>query len=247
MTQDLINTVYTKIGNIGIVEINNPPANYLTSPEFLIIKELNDYIKINALKGIVITGKGRHFCAGASMDSLQSLSNIQNSESIIKKGKDLLNAIENLSIPVVAAIRGVCYGGGLEIALACHIRVCSENTHFSFPETGLGLIPGLGGTIRFPLIIGKSEALKVILDNSIISASEAKAMKLVDYISPNKDVVDFSVQLLNRLTQSKSQEVIQAVVSSINNAFSLNFANALEEETKLFCSLASKASLYKNE
>jgi enoyl-CoA hydratase/carnithine racemase len=136
----------TITGDIGLLTLNNPPQNYLTEPEFIPASELKKWIEDNGLKGLVITGSGRHFSGGAQLESVFSMAaDEERMEGRMARGKELLRYIEELDIPVAAAISGVCFGGGLEIALACHIRICSENSLFAFPETNQGLMPGLGG------------------------------------------------------------------------------------------------------
>ena len=143
-------------GEIGILTISNGKENYLPQPDFVDIEEIKKWTSEDDLKGIIITGLGRNFSAGADIENLNKLS--QNEDLLQEKmelGKNVLDFIENLNIPVIAAINGVCFGGGLEIALACHIRIASPKALFAFPEINHGIIPGLGGTYRLSKLINK--------------------------------------------------------------------------------------------
>jgi enoyl-CoA hydratase len=155
-------------------------------------------------------------------------------------GKKIIRLIENMDVPVVAVISGVCFGAGLEIALASHIRVCSENAIFAFPETNYGIMPGLGGTVMLTKLIGSGKSAEIILSGDIVNAPRALELKLVDHVVPAKELQDFSMRLLNRLTTDRDIDVIRSVMRSIHNADILSFEIALEKETKLFCSLAVK-------
>ncbi len=129
---------------LGIITLNNPPQNFIPTPDFIDEDALVSFLQMQEIKGIVITGNGRHFSAGADLENLKSLSLFPEELSkSLTYGKKLLSIIENSNLPVVAAIKGICFGGGFEIALSAHIRVCSENALFAFPEINHQLMPGL--------------------------------------------------------------------------------------------------------
>ena len=224
---------------IGILRINNPPENYLEKPEFIALDNLMYLVEKDQLKGLIICGVGRHFSAGARMDMLQNLSNDENSlKANIDQGKLLLSYIENLDIPVIAAIKGICFGGGLEIALATHLRICSPKALFAFPETNHGLIPGLGGTIRSIQISRFPHVLQMILSGDVVNAEEALEMHLIDKISTD-DPIEEAFHLLKKMTTDKPFKVIHSVMQALRNARTLSQYDALKEETKFFCELAS--------
>ena len=230
---------WSVLDSIGILTISNKPENYLESPEFINPELLKEITKTNSLKGLVICGEGRHFSAGANITKIYELANNEmNLGEKLNKGKEILSYIENLPIPTIAAIKGSCFGGGLEIALACHIRVCSKNALFAFPEANLNLMPGLGGTIRLPKLIGSKESIEMILPGDLIDAEKAFEIKLVDYIIHEKDVVGYSTDLLKKITKDRPVRVIHSIIKSINNAKLLSFDKAMQEETKMFCKLA---------
>jgi enoyl-CoA hydratase len=233
---------WEKIGALGVLSINNPPGNLLEEPEFVDKDWLAAYLEDKSLKGILIKGTGRHFSAGADMNRLKELAR---DEAVMMKkmagGKDLIRFIGQIELPVVASVTGICFGAGLEIALACHIRICSENALFAFPESNYGIMPGMGGTVLLSRIIGPGRAAEIILSGDTVNARQALKLKLTDYMVPTHEIMDFSLNYLKRLTSGRDPEVIRSVMKSLNNAHAMSFEKALEEETKLFCSLAVKS------
>ncbi|MFH1296144.1 MAG: enoyl-CoA hydratase/isomerase family protein [Bacteroidota bacterium] len=229
---------------IGVLRINNPPENYLYEPEFVPLKSLKTWTTDPILKGILIHGKGKHFSAGGDLKRLFELvSKDQNLETKIAAGAAILNHLTSTDLPLVAAIHGVCFGGGLEIALACHIRVAAENSLFATPETSHGLLPGMGGTVRLPSVIGQTHALQMILSGDMISADEARRIGLIDFIVPRKEVYAFGFNLLRKMTKTIQPQVIRSVVKALRNAHYLPLEQAIAEETRIFCRLAREESL----
>ncbi len=225
--------------DIGIITIDNQPENYLVQPDFVPLETLKKWTSYEYLRGILISGAGKHFSGGGRLDQLFRM--IRDGEDIpekISKGKEVLNWLEDLDIPVVASIQGICFGGGLEIALACHIRVCSENALFAFPEINHGLMPGLGGTVRFGEITGTRESYRMFLGGDMIGAEEACEMRLADYVVPRKKLQEFSLGLLQKMTRDRPVKVIRSVMKAIRNAGILTREEAMREETALFCELA---------
>ena len=216
-------------------------GNYLYEPDFMPFDELRDYLGEPGLKGVIVRGSGRHFSAGADLQRLRQLAH---DEALLYRkmtaGKKLLELIHNTPLPIVAEISGACFGGGLEIALACHIRICSETALFAFPETGLGILPGLGGTFSLPKVIGEGKAAEMILTGDVINAEKAAGLKLIDHIVPARQLHEFTMSYLGKLTGDKDAEVIRAVMQSIINARSMDTDRAMESETRLFCSLAAR-------
>ncbi len=242
MKQDQTNYTWEKSGDIGILSLNNPPENFIGEPEFIEIGQVRKIFSDNTLKGLIINGTGRHFSAGANLDNLRKMA--QDEAFLNKKiseGKELLALFRNLDIPVIAAVRGVCFGAGLEIALACHIRVCTENALFAFPEANHGIMPGLGGTVMLSKLIGEGKAAEVILTSEIINSQRALELKLADYVVPVKELKSFSLNLLERMTSDREPEVIHSVMKSIRISQELPFEDAMKEETRLFCALAVKS------
>jgi enoyl-CoA hydratase/carnithine racemase len=227
--------------SIGILSIDNPPQNYLTEPDFLDLVKLKEWTADETLKGIIITGRGRHFSAGADYAILKQLSKDPGLLfSKMTRGKEILNYLDDIEVPTIAAIRGACFGGGLEIALACHIRVCSQNALFAFPETNLNLLPGLGGTVRLSEKLPFGTALQMLLSGGIVSAEKALEIRLADHLVPTRQVYNFSLSLMKKMVDNRSIEVIRSVVRALNNSRRMSAREAMEEETRMFCELAVK-------
>ncbi len=226
------------INEIGVLELNNPPENYLREPVFADINELRETIDKNQLKGIIITGAGRHYSAGADLENLFKMARESNFSDMIDTGKGILDFINDLDIPVISAVRGICFGGGLEIALSAHIRVGSERTLFAFPEANHNMMPGLGGTVRLPKIVGRSSAMEIILTGDTIDGEKAYEIGLLDHITETKEIFNYSMALMERMVKNRSLKIIKNITSSINFALKNGEKEAMLNETKLFCELA---------
>jgi len=233
------NYTWERSGSIGILTISNPPGNLIEEPDFIKKNQLNKWLNDKAIKGLLVRGAGRHFSAGADLEILRKLAiNKEILASKTSKGRQLIHSIEKAEIPVVAAIKGACFGAGLEIALACHIRICSENSIFAFPEIIHGLIPGLGGSAMLSDLTGEGRSLEIILSGNVVNAQKAYELKIADYLVPAKETESYALKYLEELTLDRDVEVIRSVTRSIHNSKTLSFEKALGEETKLFCSLA---------
>lgn len=231
--------LWERIGSTGIWSLPGDRGNYLESPDFVDFENLKDHLSEEGLKALLIKGTGRHFSAGADLVKLKQLA--RDEKVLFEKmsaGKALLKWIEESTVPVVAAINGACFGGGLEIALACHIRICSENALFAFPEINFGILPGLGGTQRLTELIGLSRSTKMILSGNIFNSEKALEWGLVDKIVPSSELLQNSLDFINKMTSDREIDVIRSVMRSIHNSFRMERERALEEETKMFCALA---------
>ena len=228
-------------GTVGIVTIDNPPQNYLKDPLLIDPHELKNFTQIHSLKGLLIQGAGRHFSAGADRKSIQHNLEQHNLLSRLSRGQELLKYLEQLNIPTVAAIEGVCFGGGLEIALACHVRVASRKALLAFPEAQHDLLPGLGGIQRLmhrtPF---GGQQLEMLLSGEMVDAEKASELHIIDYLVAPKSAMSYALQWLNKITHNRSPEVIHAIMQSINNTRVYAYEKALEENSRLFYKLAQK-------
>ncbi len=189
--------------SIGYLFLDNPPKNEMDT---LFCEELSRLTKNNffikgaqKIKGIIITGSGRHFSSGAKLDELTSLMNNKREKNhFLRKNIESFLAIENLPFPVVAAINGCCIGFGLELALCCSYRIASPSALFSLPETTFGLIPGSGGTIRLPELIKKGKAIELILSGRALISDEAKSTGLIDLIVDRKNIQTTAEKIIHK-------------------------------------------------
>ncbi len=226
------------ISGISILTLNNPPENYLLEPEFIDKQSLCTFIKENKSKSLIIKGAGRNFSAGADIKSIKQQIEDNSIKDKLSSGKDLLNFIYDLNIPVISAIEGVCFGGGLEIALASHIRVASEKAMLAFPESIHNLMPGLGGSYAVKRFMTMGKSIDMILCGNIMPAKQAYDNGLIDFICNPKNSFEYSFDMAKKMTDDKPLEVINNIVKALKNAYELDKNDALKEETKLFCELA---------
>ena len=232
-------TTWEMADRIGIMTIANPPQNYLSDPAFVEPERLREWTGDTTLRGMIITGEGRHFSAGGDLNRIRELA-VREAElmSGMNEGARILGHIEGMQVPVIAAIRGACFGAGLEIALSCHIRVCGANAIFAFPEINHGLVPGLGGASRLARTVSRSMSVQMLLSGDVIDAARALEIGLVDHMAPHRDIMDFSIALMKKMVDGKPQAAINSIVRAINNARTIDARAAMEEETRMFCRLA---------
>ncbi|MGH7252901.1 MAG: enoyl-CoA hydratase-related protein, partial [Nitrospiraceae bacterium] len=172
--------------SVTTLTLNHPPANTLT-PELLVELEgaFAALSRDETVKAVVLTGAGRFFVAGAEIRVLAGIASSKEGMEMALRGQAILSRIEAFEKPVIAAINGACLGGGLELALCCHIRIAGESARLGLPEITLGIMPGFGGTQRLPRILGRSKATELILTGDLVSAQEAKALGLVSQVVPD--------------------------------------------------------------
>lgn len=203
---------------ICILTINSPRTLNALNIELLdemtaVIESIsnNKYIRV-----LVITGAGKAFVAGADIEQMKGMTK-GDALQLAKKGTNLFNAIENLEIPVIAAINGYALGGGCELALACDLRIASSNAKFGQPEVKLGIIPGFGGNIRLPIQIGPSLAKELIFTGRLIDAQEAFRIGLINKVIDTNNILDEATKLAEQLL-CNSSNAICAAKKIINNA-----------------------------
>ncbi|HYL97836.1 MAG TPA: enoyl-CoA hydratase-related protein [Blastocatellia bacterium] len=200
-TPTLENVLYEKRGAIAYVTLNRPRVlNALSQKTWEDLRSaFVDARDDSAVRGVILTGAGdKAFIAGADISELAHLSAVE-AEQSSTFGQGVLNLIENLGKPVIAAINGFALGGGCETAMACTIRVAAENAKFGQPEVKLGLLPGGGGTQRMPRLVGKGRALQLILSGEIISAQEAYRIGLVNEVVPAAEVIPRAEAILKQI------------------------------------------------
>lgn len=189
--------------NLAIITINRPKALNALNPD--VISDLyNCFQSIENNKKIdciILTGSGRSFVAGADI-SIMSEASGNEGRDLTKIGQNLMDYIEGMRAPVIAAVNGFALGGGCEIAMACDIRIASDNAKFGQPETGLGIIPGFGGTQRLPRLVGKGMAKYLIMTGEQITAEEAYRIGLVQKIVKQEDLMqeaeNVAMKILNK-------------------------------------------------
>jgi len=189
---------YDTVGeNIGVLRIHNGRDNLVDHAVFLDLFQLKQWLNNHQFKGLIITGEGRNFSKGANVKRIRTYKDCPEIlEKELNEGKKILSYLEALPLITVAAIEGACFGAGLEIALSCNYRLAAENALFSFPEVTLGFLPGFGGTIRLPALIGQRAAKRLILSGNIITSEDAMRIGLTDEITGKKEVFQKAVELI---------------------------------------------------
>lgn len=207
---------------ILILTVSRPEAmNALNADVFEELQQaLREVYENPKVHGVIITGEGeKAFVAGADIKELSTLDKAQ-ALALAKKGQVIFKSIEECPKPVIAAVNGFALGGGCELAMACHIRLATENAKFGQPEVTLGIIPGYGGTQRLTQLVGRGKAFELIMTGDMISAHDAKAIGLVNHVvATHVELMDLANKMMSKIT-SKGPVAIAHTIHSINAGFS---------------------------
>lgn len=189
----------------------------------------------SSIKGVVLTGKGnKAFAAGADIKELTKL-NVDEGYMVSQDGQKTMDLIEKCRIPVIAAINGYALGGGFELALACHIRIANTIAQMGLPESTLGLLPGYGGTQRLTHIIGRAKALELMCSGDMISASNARDLGIVSYITAPGIEVRRSIDVIEKMTRNARTSVGKILEATLMNVY--NPEDGYRFERKAFAEL----------
>src|ERR1700754_4223193 len=227
--------LYEKKGAIAYVTLNRPKVlNALNKKTWADLRTAFEQARDDAaVRGVILTGAGdKAFIAGADISELATVSSVQAEESS-SYGQEVLNLIENLGKPVIAAINGFALGGGCETAMACTIRLASEHAKFGQPEVKLGLLPGGGGTQRLPRLVGKGRALQLILTGGIITAAEAYRIGLVNEVVPPARLIARAEAILNEIF-SNAPLAVKFSLEAVNKGLESSQAEGMSLEASLF-------------
>jgi len=182
--------------------LDAPPRNEMDQGFFHTLAALVRMLKDLPVRGLVVHGAGRHFSSGADVNTLKiGLTGEQPALAVhnLLEATSSLQAIAELPYPTVAAIGGCCLGSGLELALACRWRVAAANAIFALPETSFGLMPGCGGTVRLPALVGRGRAVELLLSGRFVDAEEAREIGLVDAVVDRRDLLPAARRLVERV------------------------------------------------
>lgn len=220
---------------IATVTINRPTK--LNALNKTTINDLQKAFKLlaknNDIRVIVLTGSGeKAFVAGADISEFANYS-IEEGTALAAEGQEkLFDFIENLKKPVIAAVNGFALGGGLELAMACHFRIASDNAKMGLPEVSLGLIPGYGGTQRLPQLIGKGRAMEMIMTAGMLNAEEAKQYGLVNHVVPQVELIAYCNGIAEKIIKNAPYAISKAIKAI--NANYKDGKNGFETEIKSF-------------
>ena len=212
------NILVSNKDGVTTITINRPKK--LNALNKATIMELHDaFVTLDEdkdIRVIIITGSGeKAFVAGADISEFADFDAKQGKKLAAKGQKELFDLVSELSTPVIAAVNGFALGGGLELAMACHIRVASSNAKMGLPEVSLGLIPGYGGTQRLPQLVGKGRALEMITTGGMITADQALSYGLVNHVVSQEELLSFCEDLGSKIARN-SPMAIGAAIKAVN-------------------------------
>ncbi len=222
--------------------INRPQALNALNQETLeeLHSAIGDCYQREDVKGIIITGEGdKAFVAGADIKEIAAIPT-EKAFEFSKKGQDLFKMIEDCSKPVIAIVNGFALGGGCELAMACHMRIATENARFGLPEVSLGIIPGYGGTQRLAQLVGRGKALELSMTGDMISALEAREIGLVNHVVTTKEeAIALAEKIMSKIF-SKGPLAIAALIKSVNSGYNQEKEGYLEEAKNFVALTASQ-------
>jgi enoyl-CoA hydratase len=230
--------------DLAVVTVDRPEKlNALNAQVVRDVGSAFDGLRSDAsVRGVILTGAGdKAFVAGADIGQLAMMDPLSGVE-VSREGQRVFLGIERFPKPVLAAVGGYALGGGCELALACHIRIASDNARFGLPEVGLGIIPGYGGTIRLARLIGLGRAIELTLTGEMIGAERAEAIGLVSAVVPGADLLERSKQMLRKITKN-GPVAVRMALESVYHAVDATTPEALELESSLFGLLAATADM----
>lgn len=219
---------------VATITIQRPPANALSSG---VLKELSvvlDEIEFNKeIRVALIHGEGRFFSAGADIKEFTSIESGADFAKLASLGQDLFDRMEKFPKPIIAAIHGAALGGGLELAMACHFRLVSENAKLGLPELQLGLIPGFAGTQRLPKYVGVARAAEMLFTSDPITGLEAVQCGLANHAYPEEELLGHAYDMAKKIAK-KSPLSIKSAIQLLNYAKTEEYYAGVKKEAELF-------------
>jgi enoyl-CoA hydratase len=229
----------TMDNGVLVITLNRPDK--LNALNDNVLRELSTALsnakKNSAIKGVLFTGEGKAFCAGADINRLKECNAINGFEFALE-GQAVFQQIAHLGKPTMAAVNGYAFGGGCELAIACHVRVASESAKFGQPEIKLGIIPGYGGTQRLARLIGKGRAMDLCLTGRQISAEEALHIGLVTQLFSTDHFLASAIDYFEKI-MAFSAIALRSIIDTIEEGYDLPLSNALHLEATHFAKVCS--------
>ncbi len=203
MLSDTLSAVLFELGDEGVATLTINRPKQLNALNTAVIDDLAQCVAYiaatDAVRGVIVTGAGpKSFVAGADIKQFTTL-DAATGRAFAQRGQAVFSQLEQLSKPVIAAVNGFALGGGCELAMACHLRVASENARFGQPEVNLGVVPGYGGTQRLPRLVGRGRALEMILTGEMVTAQRAYEMGLVNRVVPAEELMPAAQALMQTI------------------------------------------------
>jgi enoyl-CoA hydratase len=221
-------------GKVAHVTIQRPPANALASGLIREVDAILDELEGNPeVRVILLKGEGRFFSAGADIKEFTTIETGEEFSQLAKKGQDVFERMENFSKPIIAAIHGAALGGGLELAMGCHIRLVSENAKLGLPELQLGLVPGFAGSQRLPKLVGRAKAAEMLLTSEPITGTEAVQWGLANKAYPEAELFAKADEMAQKIAK-KSPGAMKAAIELLSYTKDDRFYEGVMREASLF-------------
>lgn len=230
--------------NIAVVTINRPDKlNALNAATVAEVRAAFESLRAREeVRAVILTGVGeKAFIAGADIVELSQMTPLTGTQ-VSRAGQETLRIVETMPVPVIAAINGFALGGGLEFALACHIRIASENAKLGLPEVKLGIIPGYGGTFRLPRVVGRGRALELMLTGEMINAQEAYRIGLVNQVVAQANLME-TAEAMARKISANGPVAVALAIQAVDNSYHAATEDAQRLEANMFGLLASTADM----
>ncbi|WP_369902380.1 enoyl-CoA hydratase [Bacillus manliponensis] len=219
---------------VAVVKLNHPPANAMSSQVISEVGELLDEVeKDENVRVVLLHGEGRFFSAGADIKEFTSVVEAKEAMKLAQHGQVVFERVEKFSKPIIAAIHGAALGGGLELAMSCHMRFVTENAKLGLPELTLGLIPGFAGTQRLPRYVGKAKACEMMLTSAPISGLEAVEYGLANKAFEEDSLIEETLKMAKAIAL-KSPATTRAVLDLLQTTKSPDYYEGVQREAQLF-------------
>lgn len=224
----------TKDGRTAYIQLNRPPANALSSSLIEeLSKALDDLEEDEQIRVILLHGEGRFFSAGADIKEFTTIESGEEFSTLSAHGQTVFERVENFQKPIVAAIHGAALGGGLELAMACHIRLVSENAKLGLPELQLGLIPGFAGTQRLPRYVGSAKAAEMLFTSEPLTGKEAVEWGLANHAYPEDQLMEKAKEMVQTISE-KSPVALKSAIELLQYGKSTSFVKGVRLEAQRF-------------
>jgi enoyl-CoA hydratase len=223
---------------VAVIRLNNPPRNTLTPSLMGDLGEAREAAVLDSVRVVIIAGLDRVFSVGGDLELITVLSSKEEAVRHAKLGQQIIRELFSVEKPFIAAVNGLCLGGGLEVAMSCHLRVCGHRARFGFPELPVGFIPAFGGVGQLARLVGRAKALEMLLTGRTVTADEAQHIGLVNRCVPARELMK-EVKKLARVISRAEPEAARAALQLVET-------NDGAREAEVFGSLVSRPFVKKN-
>jgi enoyl-CoA hydratase len=233
----------TRKAGVALISIDRPPLNILSFDDYKeLCERMINLIEAKEVRAIVLTGHNQVFISGLDIKEIGRIETPDENTRKTMAIKGLFRRIERLQRPIVAAINGNCFGGGLELAMACHMRLASPEAKLGLPEITLGTIPSFGGTQRLPRIVGLAKALEIMLTGKLISGEEAFSIGLLNKVCASRELLDRALSLAQEIAD-KSMMAVEMMIRATTEGLEHGIEEGVELESELSSTLTGTYNL----